>query len=222
MWAVRRSGRRRAAACRRYLAFEASARLLPFSDSAAAARCCTRSLVGEAHDRRCFCRLVRSSACAHAPGSTAARGGLRCLPRALADAGADDAAALRNWHRVVYDRKEAERTADPEPFAVREMFEVRTCPVDLQDDAARTQKPGAPREGSLRAPPERMLFLWRRRRRTDAVRDIAAAILHEGALRSSTAPTAKTVGRYARASAACGVSRDAVCRLSSDERMQCR
>lgn len=136
--------------------------------------------------------------------------------RALADAGADDAAALRELGiEVVYDlRKEAERTADPEPFAVREMFEVRTCPVDLQDDAARTQETKARHvKAAYGHPGERMLFLYGvMADHADAVRDIAAAILHEG--RPALVHCANGKDRVGAVCAsvqlACGVSRDAV------------
>ena len=136
--------------------------------------------------------------------------------RALADAGADDAAALRELGiEVVYDlRKEAERTADPEPFAVREMFEVRTCPVDLQDDEARTQETKARHvKAAYGRPGERMLCLYGvMADHADAVRDIAAAILHEG--RPALVHCANGKDRVGAVCAsvqlACGVSRDAV------------
>ncbi|MDO4442314.1 MAG: tyrosine-protein phosphatase [Slackia sp.] len=104
--------------------------------------------------------------------------------RALTDANSDDVAVLRALGiEVVYDlRKEAERIANPEPAAVCEAFEVRVCPVDLQDDAARTQETKSRHvKAAYGLPGERMLFLYGvMADHADAVRDIAAAILREG------------------------------------------
>lgn len=136
--------------------------------------------------------------------------------RALTDATADDVALLRNLGiEVVYDlRKEAERAANPEPAAVCDAFEVRTCPVDLQDDASRTQETKSRHvKAAYGRPGERMLFLYGvMADHSDAVRDIAAAIVREG--RSALVHCANGKDRVgvvcASAQLACGVSRDAV------------
>lgn len=104
--------------------------------------------------------------------------------RALSDATADDVERLKALGiEVVYDlRKEAERMANPEPAAICEAFEVRTCPVDLQDDAARTQET-KPRhvKAAYGKPGERMLFLYGvMADHADAVRDIVTTIVSEG------------------------------------------
>ena len=83
--------------------------------------------------------------------------------RALSDATADDVAALRALGiETVYDlRKETERMANPEPAIVCEAFDVRTCPVDLQDDAARTQETKSRHvKAAYGKPGDRMLFLY--------------------------------------------------------------
>ena len=83
--------------------------------------------------------------------------------RALSDATADDVAALKALGiETVYDlRKETERVANPEPAIVCEAFDVRTCPVDLQDDAARTQETKSRHvKAAYGKPGDRMLFLY--------------------------------------------------------------
>lgn len=104
--------------------------------------------------------------------------------RALSDATVDDVEKLKALGiEVVYDlRKEAERVANPEPAAICEAFEVRTCPVDLQDDASRTQET-KPRhvKAAYGKPGERMLFLYGvMADHADAVRDIVTTIVSEG------------------------------------------
>lgn len=104
--------------------------------------------------------------------------------RALSDATADDVERLKALGiEVVYDlRKEAERVANPETAAICDAFEVRTCPVDLQDDAARTQETKSRHvKAAYGKPGDRMLFLYGvMADHADAVRDIATAIVSEG------------------------------------------
>ena len=104
--------------------------------------------------------------------------------RALSDATADDVAALKALGiETVYDlRKETERVANPEPAIVCEAFDVRTCPVDLQDDAARTQETKSRHvKAAYGKPGDRMLFLYGvMADHQAAVRDIVAAILSDG------------------------------------------
>ncbi len=104
--------------------------------------------------------------------------------RALTEATTADVEALRALGiEVVYDlRKEAERTANPEPGLVCDAFEVRTCPVDLQDDAARTQETKSRHvKAAYGRPGERMLFLYGvMADHRDVVRDLACSILREG------------------------------------------
>lgn len=104
--------------------------------------------------------------------------------RALTDATAEDIAALRALGiKVVYDlRKEAERIANPEPAIVCEAFEVRTCPVDLQDDAARTQETKSRHvKAAYGKPGDRMLFLYSvMADHEGTVRDIVSAIVADG------------------------------------------
>ena len=61
--------------------------------------------------------------------------------RELTEATSEDVALLQNLGiTTIYDlRKQAERDLTPEPVIVCEAFEVRTCPVDLQDDENRTR-----------------------------------------------------------------------------------
>lgn len=136
--------------------------------------------------------------------------------RALTDATADDVATLRSLGiEVVYDlRKEAERLTNPEPAAVCEAFEVRTCPVDLQDDAARTQETKSRHvKAAYGKPGERMLFLYGvMADHADAVRDIVAAIVRDS--RPALVHCANGKDRVgvvcASTQLVCGVSREAV------------
>lgn len=136
--------------------------------------------------------------------------------RALTDATDGDVAALRSLGiEVVYDlRKEAERIANPEPAAVCEAFEVRTCPVDLQDDAARTQETKARHvKAAYGKPGERMLFLYGvMADHADAVRDIVSAIMADGKPALVHCANGKDrVGVVcASTQLACGVSHEAV------------
>ncbi len=104
--------------------------------------------------------------------------------RALTDATPDDIEALCALGiEVVYDlRKEAERTANPEPAGVCEAFEVRTCPVDLQSDEHRTSETKA---GDVKAaygrPGQRMMFLYGvMADHCDSVAAIVRSIVGEG------------------------------------------
>ena len=92
-------------------------------------------------------------------------GGLPMLfrSRALTEATEEDIEALRALGiEVVYDlRKEAERVANPEPAMVCNAFEVRVCPVDLQDDESRTQETKSRHvKAAYGRPGERMRFLY--------------------------------------------------------------
>lgn len=135
--------------------------------------------------------------------------------RALTEADERDAEALRALGiEVVYDlRKEAERAANPEPESIRAAFEVRTCPVDLQDDAARTQETKARHvKAAYGRPGDRMLFLYGvMADHENAVRDIAAAIMADG--RPALVHCANGKDRVgvvcASVQLACGVAREA-------------
>ena len=113
-------------------------------------------------------------------------GGLPTLfrSRALTEATEEDAEALRALGiEVVYDlRKEAERVANPEPATVRSAFEVRICPVDLQDDESRTQETKSCHvKAAYGRPGERMRFLYGvMADHADAVRSIVRSVIADG------------------------------------------
>lgn len=136
--------------------------------------------------------------------------------RALTDATAKDIEALRALGvEVVYDlRKEAERAANPEPAAVCDAFEVRVCPVDLQDDESRTQETKSRHvKAAYGLPGERMRFLYGvMADHADAVRVIVRRIITDG--RPALVHCANGKDRVgvvcAGTQIACGVSRNAV------------
>lgn len=103
--------------------------------------------------------------------------------RALTDADERDAAALHALGiEVVYDlRKAAERADNPAPAACAS-FDMRVCPVDLQDDAERTQRTKARHvKAAYGLPGERMRFLYGvMADHADAVCAIASSIVAEG------------------------------------------
>ena len=136
--------------------------------------------------------------------------------RALTEATAKDVEALRALGiEVVYDlRKEAERAVNPEPAAVCDAFEVRVCPVDLQDDESRTQETKSRYvKAAYGLPGERMRFLYGvMANHVDTVCGLVSAILSEG--RSALVHCANGKDRVgvvcASAQIACGVSREEV------------
>lgn len=136
--------------------------------------------------------------------------------RALGDLTPDDVESLGDLGiRVVYDlRKETERLANPEPAIVREAFDVRTCMIDLQDDAARTQETKARHvKAAYGKPGDRMLFLYGvMADHADVVRDIVRSILSDGVPALVHCANGKDrVGVVcASAQLACGVCRDDV------------
>lgn len=84
--------------------------------------------------------------------------------RELTDATLADVQALQalGITAVLDLRKQAEREVAPEPDSVRRTFEVRTCPVDLQDDEHRTRATMAPQiKQAYGHPGERMTALYR-------------------------------------------------------------
>lgn len=104
--------------------------------------------------------------------------------RALGGATCDDVDALKALGiKVIYDlRKETERAMNPEPSAICEEFEVRTCLVDFQDDAARTQETKSQHvQAAYGQPGQRMRFLYGvMADHEDAVLDVVAAVLDGG------------------------------------------
>lgn len=98
--------------------------------------------------------------------------------RELTDATPADVEVMRTLGiTAVLDlRKQAEREAAPEPDFVRRAFEVRTCPVDLQDDEQHTRTTMAPHiKQAYGRPGERMMALYRiMANRGDVVRDLVS------------------------------------------------
>lgn len=145
-------------------------------------------------------------------------GGLPMLfrSRALTEATEEDIEALRALGiEVVYDlRKEAERVANPEPAMVCNAFEVRVCPVDLQDDESRTQETKSSHvKAAYGRPGERMRFLYGvMANHADAVQSIARSIIADGKPALVHCANGKDrVGVVcASVQLACGVSHDVV------------
>lgn len=100
--------------------------------------------------------------------------------RELTEATAEDIAELQRLGiEAVYDlRKKAERDLTPEPGIVEEAFEVRICPVDLQDDESRTRATMASNvKAAYGKPGQRMIDLYGiMASHADAVRAIVGAI----------------------------------------------
>lgn len=136
--------------------------------------------------------------------------------RALTDATTEDIEALRALGiEVVYDlRKEAERVSNPEPATVRDAFEIRVCPVDLQDDESRTQETKSRHvKTAYGLPGERMRFLYGvMADHADAVRAIVRKIIADGKpVLVHCANGKDRVGVVcASTQIACGISRNAV------------
>lgn len=111
-----------------------------------------------------------------------AGGGLVSLYRSreLTESTAEDVVELQRLGiETVYDlRKKAERDLAPEPGIVEEAFEVRVCPVDLQDDENRTRATMASNvKAAYGKPGQRMIDLYGiMAAHGDAVRAIVGAI----------------------------------------------